>query len=235
MVKLINYTTNPEITIAIAARLCYSSSDITKIEYDFKEDEKGLEKARKLIKKIRTSGHESVLEHANFTFIVDKLSRSASHQLVRHRIASYSQRSQRYVKETNPQIIIPESISENKEFLDKFNNLVKEIYSLYGFFLEKGMPAEDARYILPNAAQTQLSFTMNARELLHFFRLRGCERAQWEIRNLAKEVFKLVFPIAPSVFYGAGPSCVRSGCSEGEFSCGRPLEIKKEWTTKGLL
>ena len=97
------------------------------------------------------------------------------------------------------------------------------------------MPAEDARYILPNAAQTQLSFTMNARELLHFFRLRGCERAQWEIRNLAKEVFKLVYPIAPSVFYGAGPSCVRSGCSEGEFSCGRPLEIKKEWTTKGLL
>ena len=233
MVKLINYTTNPEITVAIAARLCYSASDIIKIEYDFKEAEDGLEKARKLIKKIRTSGHESVLEHANFTFIVDKLSRSASHQLVRHRIASYSQRSQRYVKEINPQIVIPESISKNKEFLDKFNNLVGEIYSLYGFFLENGIPAEDARYILPNAAQTQLSFTMNARELLHFFKLRGCERAQWEIRNLAKEIFKLVYPIAPSIFQNAGPSCVRSGCSEGEFSCGRPLEIKKEWM-KGL-
>jgi thymidylate synthase (FAD) len=233
MVKLINYTTNPEITVAIAARLCYSASDIIKIEYDFKEAENGLEKARKLIKKIRTSGHESVLEHANFTFIVDKLSRSASHQLVRHRIASYSQRSQRYVKEINPQIVIPQSISENKELLDKFNNLVGEIYSLYGFFLESGIPAEDARYILPNAAQTQLSFTMNARELLHFFKLRGCERAQWEIRNLAKEIFKLVYPIAPSIFHNAGPSCVRSGCSEGEFSCGRPLEIKKEWM-KGL-
>ncbi len=229
MVKLINYTSKPEITIAIAARLCYSSFGIAKIETDFNDGEKGLEKARKLIKRIRTSGHESVLEHSNFTFGIEKLSRSASHQLVRHRIASYSQRSQRYVKEDKPKYVIPDSIAQNEEFLNKYNKAVEEIFLLYGYLLEKGIPAEDARYLLPNATETQIIFTMNARELLHFFRLRGCSRAQWEIRAVAQEMFKLVYPIAPSVFYGAGPACVRGNCSEGEFSCGKPSEVRMSW------
>ncbi len=229
MVKLINYTSKPEITIAIAARLCYSSYNITKIESDFNEGEKGLEKARKLIKRIRSSGHESVLEHSNFTFGVEKLSRSASHQLVRHRIASYSQRSQRYVKEAKPQYVVPDSIAKNSEFLEKYNKAIDDIFSLYGYFLENGIPAEDARFLLPNATETQLVFTMNARELLHFFRLRGCERAQWEIRRVAQEMFKLVYPLAPSVFHGAGPACVRGNCSEGEFSCGKPSEVRASW------
>ncbi|MFW0884169.1 FAD-dependent thymidylate synthase [Candidatus Acidulodesulfobacterium sp. H_13] len=230
MVKLINYTSKPEVTIAIAARLCYSSYGIAKIESYFDEGEKGLEKARKLIKKIRSSGHESVLEHSNFTFGVENLSRSASHQLVRHRIASYSQRSQRYVKETKPKYVIPDSIAENSEFLERYDKAISDIFSLYGYFLENNVPAEDARYILPNATETQLIFTMNARELLHFFRLRGCERAQWEIRRVAREMFKLVSPIAPSVFIGAGPACVTGNCSEGEFSCGKPSEIRASWS-----
>ena len=234
MVKLINYTSKPEITIATAARLCYSSYGIAKIEADFNDGEKGLEKARKLIKRIRTSGHESVLEHSNFTFGVEKLSRSASHQLVRHRIASYSQRSQRYVKEEKPKYVIPDSIAQNKEFSAKYNKMVDDIFSLYGYFLEKGVPAEDARYILPNATETQIIFTMNARELLHFFRLRGCNRAQWEIRAAAQEMFKLVYPIAPSVFHGAGPACVRGNCSEGEFSCGKPSEVRISWLKGGF-
>ncbi len=234
MVKLINYTSKPEITIAIAARLCYSSYDIAKIEKDFNDGEKGLEKARKLIKRIRTSGHDSVLEHSSFSFGVERLSRSASHQLVRHRIASYSQRSQRYVKELKPCYVIPDSISGNKEFLAKYNKTVEAIFSLYGYFIENGIPAEDARYLLPNATETQLVFTMNARELLHFFRLRGCRRAQWEIRRVAGEMFKLVYPIAPSVFQGAGPACVRGNCSEGEFSCGNPSEVRSSWLKGGL-
>ncbi len=234
MVKLINYTSKPEITIATAARLCYSSYGIAKIEADFNDGEKGLEKARKLIKRIRMSGHESVLEHSNFTFGVEKLSRSASHQLVRHRIASYSQRSQRYVKEDKPKYVIPDSIAKNPEFLTKYEKIIEDIFSLYGYFLEKDIPAEDARYLLPNATETQIIFTMNARELLHFFKLRGCNRAQWEIRSVAREMFKLVYPIAPSVFYGAGPSCVRGNCSEGEFSCGNPSEIRTSWLKGGL-
>ncbi|MHB8231368.1 MAG: FAD-dependent thymidylate synthase [bacterium] len=234
MVKLINYTSKPEITIATAARLCYSSYGIAKIEDDFNDGEKGLEKARKLIKRIRTSGHESVLEHSNFTFGVEKLSRSASHQLVRHRIASYSQRSQRYVKEIKPKYVIPDSIAENPEFLAKYDKMVNDIFSLYGYLLGKGVPAEDARYLLPNATETQIIFTMNARELLHFFRLRGCSRAQWEIRRVAQEMFKLVYPIAPSVFHGAGPACVRGNCSEGEFSCGKPSETRMSWLKGGF-
>ncbi len=229
MVRLINYTLNPEIVIATAARLCYSSYDIGKIEEDFKDKDSGLEKARKLIRKVRGSGHESVLEHASFTFGVENISRSTSHQLVRHRIASYSQRSQRYVKETKPQYVTPDSISCNREFLEKYKKIISEIYSLYGYFIEKGVPPEDARYLLPNATETQIVFTMNARELLHFFRLRGCERAQWEIRRVAKEAFNLVYQIAPSIFKGAGPSCVRGACSEGEFSCKKPSEIRASW------
>lgn len=229
MVKLINYTLNPELVIATAARLCYSSFSISKISEDFRDGEKGLEKARKLIKKVRLSGHESVLEHASFTFGVEHLSRSASHQLVRHRVASYSQRSQRYVKETRPEFVIPDSISENEPLLNKYKALMSEIYSLYGYFLDNGIPPEDARYVLPNATETQLVFTMNARELLHFFKLRGCERAQWEIRRVAKEAFTLVYPLAPSVFHGSGPSCVRGNCSEGEFSCKKPSEIRTSW------
>ena len=153
---------------------------------------------------------------------------------MRHRIASYSQRSQRYVKEEKPKYVIPDSIAQNKEFSAKYNKMVDDIFSLYGYFLEKGVPAEDARYILPNATETQIIFTMNARELLHFFRLRGCNRAQWEIRAAAQEMFKLVYPIAPSVFHGAGPACVRGNCSEGEFSCGKPSEVRISWLKGGF-
>lgn len=229
MVKLINYTSRPEITIAVAARLCYSSYGIDRIESDFADGEKGLEKARKLIKKIRSSGHESVLEHASFSFGIENLSRSASHQLVRHRLASYSQRSQRYVKETNPKYVVPQSIADNSKLLAEYDKIIEDIFSLYGHFIENGIPPEDARYLLPNACETQIIMTMNARELLHFFKLRGCNRAQWEIRDVAEKMFRLVYPAAPSVFRGAGPACVRSSCSEGEFSCGKPSEVRAWW------
>ncbi len=221
-VQLINFTENPEKTVAQSARLCYSSRTIQEIVEGTDE-----EKQDKLIKKIMRLGHYSVLEHVCFTFGIENISRVASHQLVRHRIASFSQRSQRYVKVgKEKQYIIPEKIKNNPILLQKFRNISIENYIFYQEMINEGIPAEDARYILPQAINTSIIFTANARELVHFFRLRCCNRAQWEIREVAIEMLCKVKKIAPAIFKDAGPSCVIGTCPEGEKSCGHPW--KKE-------
>ena len=221
-VQLINFTKNPEKTVAQSARLCYSSETIREIAELTDE-----EKQKKLIKKILRLGHYSVLEHVCFTFGIENISRVTSHQLVRHRIASFSQRSQRYVKVgKGQQYIIPKKIQNDRYFLQKFKDLYTKNQDLYQEMLAKGIPAEDARYILPQAINTSIIFTANARELIHFFRLRCCNRAQWEIRELAIEMLLLVKERAPAIFMNAGPPCLSALCPEGEMTCGQPW--KKE-------
>jgi len=174
-------------------------------------------------------GHLSVLEHASFTFGVDGISRVTSHQLVRHRLASYSQQSQRYVKFSAPEYVVPETIATDEERRGRFVSAMEGLFRLYSDLVKAGVPAEDARFLLPNAACTRIIITMNARELLHFFRLRCCERAQWEIREMATEMLVLAREKAPFIFRDSGPACVTGPCSEGEMTCGRPAEIRAKF------
>jgi thymidylate synthase (FAD) len=218
-VNLLQFTQEPEKICAIAARLCYSSASIDEISQNFDR-----EKIEKLLSKIISSGHNSVLEHATFTFGVEGISRALLAQLTRHRIASFSVQSQRYIKfENNLEFIVPESIKKNTNLLRKYNNFLSSLEKLYKEFLSENIPAEDARFILPNASTTKIVFTMNARELRHFFSLRTCNRAQWEIRGVACRMLKLVKKEAPLLFNNAGPDCIREGCHE-TFTCGKPWE-----------
>jgi thymidylate synthase (FAD) len=151
------------------------------------------------------------------------VSRALTHQLVRHRIASYNQQSQRYVKfDNNFEYITPPSIERNKDAKKKFDNLISNMHNLYKELLDSGVEAEDARYILPNASETKIIVTMNGRELLNFFTVRCCNRAQWEIRSMAIKMLKLVKKVAPVIFEKAGPSCLRGPCPEGKFKCDNP-------------
>lgn len=222
-VKLLKFTQDPEKVCAIAARLCYSASGIDEISEKFTK-----EKIEELLNKIISSGHHSVLEHASFTFGVEGVSRALLAQLTRHRIASFSVQSQRYVKfKSGVEFIVPDTIKKDKALFEKYNNYLKITENLYKEYLDSGIPAEDARYILPNASATKIIITMNARELRHFFSLRCCNRAQWEIRELACHMLKLVKEKAPILFSQAGPECVRDICHE-TFPCGKPWKkIKK--------
>lgn len=216
-------------TVAIASRLCYSPVGIAELQRKWSRRQ-----ALKLIDKIMKIGHYSVLEHASFTFGVEGISRAASHQLVRHRVASYSQQSQRYVKAGKSfDYVLPESIKPDRELKRKFTKFMAEAGDLYGTLVEAGIPAEDARFVLPNAAATRIVVTMNARELHHFFTLRCCLRAQWEIRGVAEEMLGLARRKAPALFTGAGPGCLRGSCPEKEMTCGRIKEVRKAhkgWT-----
>ena len=223
-VTLLNFTPEPERTISMAARLCYSDSSIEELAGKVKNIS-----TEKFLGKIIKMGHHSVLEHASFTFGIEGISRATSHQLVRHRLASYSQQSQRYVRLTRPDYVTPETIGKDPQTRDRFDEAIRRVYKLYGDLLEEGVPAEDARYILPNATCTKIIVTMNARELIHFFRLRCCERAQWEIREMATRMLELAKKEAPFVFKYSGPACVEGPCSEGEMTCGRPREIRKKF------
>jgi len=170
-----------------------------------------------------SSGHFSTLEHASYTFAVDGVSRALTHQLVRHRLASFNQQSQRYVKFIDGlNVITPESISGDAERQKVFDEAIEAGLAAYEKLIEAGVPAEDARYLLPNAAETKIVITMNVRELLHFFEMRCCNRAQWEIRELAWKMLNLVKPTAPFIFMDAGPGCVRGFCPEGKMTCGEP-------------
>jgi thymidylate synthase (FAD) len=172
---------------------------------------------------IMRGGHFSTLEHASYTFAIDGVSRALTHQLVRHRIASFNQQSQRYVKyKDGLDVIVPETISANEETAALFDEAVDAAMEAYKKLLEAGVPAEDARYLLPNAAETKIVVTMNVRELLHFFSNRCCNRAQWEIRELAHAMLELARPTAPYIFMDAGASCVRGACPEGKMTCGNP-------------
>lgn len=247
-VKLLRYTPEGEKLITSAAKLCYSSVGIDSIGENIKE--KDIESFLSMLVNL---GHESPIEHVNFTFGVEGISRTLSHQIVRHRIASYSQQSQRYVKLDQFQYIIPPEIEKNKKAKKLFikameedqryydelvDILFKEHYSKY---LDQGYKEkeartkaekesiEDARYVFPNACETKMVFTMNARTLLNFFRLRCCDRAQWEIRELAIEMLKEVKEVYPILFKNAGPGCVKGPCPEGSMTCGRIKEVREEF------
>lgn len=216
-VSLIGHTPDPELTVAAAARLCYSPDQVNELL-----DGLTLKKARQLINKLQQMGHFSPFEHASFTFGIAGVSRSLSHQLVRHRIASYSQQSQRYVAFSDLAVVMPPAIAAKPEAQEKFKNAMDAIRDAYQALLEL-VPAEDARYVLPNASQTNLVMTMNARSLRNFFSLRCCTRAQWEIRELAWCMLDLVQAVAPSIFADAGPNCWSAvGCQEGAMTCGEP-------------
>lgn len=226
-VTLLNYTPEADKLASLAAKLCYSDSDIEGLQEKIEQHEQAT-----FIEKIVKIGHHSVLEHVTFTFGIEGVSRALTHQLVRHRIASYSQKSQRYVKYTDGfEYIFPESIKRNDYFSKKYKELMGNIAELYKEMLEAEIPAEDARYILPNACETKIIVTMNARELLHFFRIRCCNRAQWEIRILAEEMLKLCLKKAPAIFRYAGPGCVHGkSCPEGEYTCGSMKEVREKYS-----
>lgn len=221
-VTLLRQTADPEIAVALAARLCYSPDRIDDLERGV-----AASGAAGLIRRIVGQGHLSVLEHAVFTFGVEGISRAASHQLVRHRVASYSQQSQRYVAaEEDFEHVVPPTIAQKPRAARSFARAMREAGLRYRELLAAGIPAEDARFVLPNAAATRIIVTMNARELRHFFKLRCCLRAQWEIRALAERMLGQVRSAASSLFEGCGPSCVSGSCPEGKLACGRLREVR---------
>lgn len=222
-VELLQHNAEPEKIAALAAKLCYSGADLADLQEKVTNDEQ-----TDFIKKLIGMGHFSVFEHVSFTFGVEGVSRALTHQLVRHRLASYSQKSQRYVKAgENFPFIMPHTVAENSEAQEIFNETINQISKAYNKLLDLGMPAEDARYLLPNACETKIIVTMNARELLHFFALRSCNRAQWEIRELSDKMLVLCYHVAPSIFENAGPGCVNKGCTEGKFTCGQAAQVRK--------
>jgi thymidylate synthase (FAD) len=213
-VKLIGYTSDPEKLPAMAATLTHSKikpENLNKISG--KEQSAVLEQVLKL-------GHTSVIEHASFTFAISDVSRSLTHQLVRHRIASFSQQSQRYVNLNEPNYVIPPSIGKSTKTKKAYEETMGVIWAHYNKLLELKIPAEDARYVLPNGTCTNIMVTMNARSLLNFFELRCCLHAQWEIRALANKMLQEVKKVAPIIFKNTGPSCkTKQICPEKKKNC----------------
>lgn len=217
-VELLYCTPDPERAIATAARLCYAPVGASELMETMTEAQ-----VDKVLNTILGSGHFSTLEHASFTFAIDGVSRALTHQLVRHRLASYNQQSQRYVKYNDGiETIKPASVKENPQADAVFDQAISAATDAYKKLLDMGIPAEDARFLLPNAAETKIVVTMNARELLHFFNHRCCNRAQWEIREMAWKMVELVKPLAPRVFAKAGAPCIAGPCPEGKMACGNP-------------
>lgn len=214
-VKLMEYTPCPEEVCIMAARTCYSPMSPIDL-YG-----KPLGKI-KILEDVIKSGHHSVLEHASFTFAIVGVSRVLTHQLVRHRMASFEQRSDRYVEAKDFSVVCPEAIEKNVEANMIFADAVAKSIETYNELVRKGIDYEDARYVLPQGMTTQLVVTMNARELRHFFSLRCCNRAQKEIRDMADAMLKECKKVAPVLFEGCGPACINKGCPEGKRTCGKP-------------
>ncbi len=237
-VRLISYTPEAEKLTAMAAKLCYSAAHIDDIEEDLTP-----EKAGNFISRIVEIGHLSTIEHASFTFGIEGVSRTLLAQITRHRIASFSVQSQRYVSysEKGFGYVIPPAIRElGSEAVQKYEEQMATMQRWYDDWQsalgsEGEKSNEDARFVLPGACETRMLLTMNARELLHFFSLRCCNRAQWEIRALAWRMLELVSPAAPALFAAAGPSCIRGACAEGKKTCGKAAEIRERQkaTVKG--
>ena len=263
-VELLAYTPMPEQTVAMAAKLCYSATDIDHIRDGLDE-----ENTERLLNMLTDLGHASPIEHANFTFGIEGISRACSHQLVRHRIASYSQQSQRYVDGNRFEYVTPPEIAKNEKASGIYNDLIdkmSEAYSeirdalaagyvkeysteelsgtdaeilaqfkeqdkaMYNKFIKKAN--EDARFILPNACTTKIICTFNARTLNHFFAIRCCNRAQWEIREVARQMLMLCREAAPIIFKNSGPSCLTGPCPEGKMSCGKMKEVRELYGAK---
>jgi thymidylate synthase (FAD) len=212
-IKLLRYTADAERLCGTAALTTTKSGAPSEI---FEKIEPGT--AKQIIGRVTNYGHGSVIEHASFTFSVEGVSRAMTHQLVRHRIASYTQQSQRYVRyDTLKNYVVPPSIAENARARREFDETLKRISETYQNLLQLGISKEDARFILPNAAKTNIMVTMNARELRHFFNVRCCARAQWEMRQAATEMLMQVKKATPALFENAGPTCVELGyCPEGK-------------------
>lgn len=246
-VTLITHTPDPEKIVATAAKLCYSSSDIDTLMDGLTED-----KIHSFIEMLASLGHESPIEHISFTFGIEGVSRSFLAEMTRHRIASFSVQSQRYVEVTDFKFVTPPEISCDETALEIFdqqmNSAIDSYTKLaeilkkkhYETFISEGFDEktakhkaqkkaiEDARFVLPNAANTKMVVTMNARSLYNFFRQRCCNRAQWEIRSVADEMLRLCCKVAPTLFKNAGPACVRfSKCGEGKMTCGKINEVRK--------
>ncbi|MBQ2887636.1 MAG: FAD-dependent thymidylate synthase [Firmicutes bacterium] len=217
-VILLEHTPEPERLVAAAARLCYSDKSADELLENFTPD-----KVESFVRKLVSLGHESPMEHVSFTFAIDGISRACSHQLVRHRIGvSFSQKSQRYVKEKQFDYVTPPKIAAKPELSAEFDQAMADMQAVYEKLLAAGVPAEDARFVLPNAASTSLVVTMNVRSLWHFFELRCCTRAQWEIRALANAMLAEVRKVAPLLFAKAGATCDSMGiCFEGDMCCGK--------------
>jgi thymidylate synthase (FAD) len=227
-VALIRHTLNPEEVVALGARLCYSKARVddllTRVEARDQTD---------FVHKIMGMGHDSVLEHASFTFGIEGVSRVLLAQITRHRLASFSVQSQRYVSyETGFGYIVPPKIKAlGEDAVAEFEQQMDTLHQWYTEWQKKLGTGEggneDARFVLPGACETRMMVTMNVRELRHFFSLRMCSRAQWEIRALACEMHRLCMEVAPALFENAGPGCLRGACPEGEKSCGKAAQIKK--------
>ena len=248
-VTLLAHTPNPEAAVAAAAKLCYSPSDIDTIREGLTE-----EKTAAFVEMLSEIAHESPIEHVSFTFGVEGISRACSHQLVRHRIASYSQKSQRYVSEDSFEYVIPPEVAAIDEAREEFIRQMEAIDKGYKqladiltkkhteSFLAEGLDEktatqrakkkamEDARFLLPNACETKIIVTMNARSLNNFFRHRCCNRAQWEIKEVADQMLKEVLKVAPNLFKNSGPSCVSGGCPEGKMTCGKIKTVREEYS-----
>lgn len=245
-VFLLAHTPNPEYTVAAAAKLCYSSSNIAGLTDNLTD-----EKAASFVEMLSEIGHESPIEHASFTFGIEGVSRSLLAQITRHRMASFSVKSQRYVREGSFEYVTPPEIAADPEALAIYDEIMAEDQRKYDrlteilknkhikTFLAEGKDEktaermaekkaiEDARFVLPNSCETQMVMTMNARSLHNFFKHRCCARAQWEIQDVANQMLELVCKVAPNLFKNAGPSCLNGPCPEGKMSCGRAKEMKE--------
>ncbi len=259
-VTLLAHTPDPEQVVAMAAKLCYSASDIENIREGLDE-----ESTSRFINLLSSLGHGSPVEHASFTFGIEGISRACSHQLVRHRIASYSQQSQRYVDGTRFDFVTPPEIEKNerayeayKKVIDSQSETYREIRdALVVGYIQKEAPEltgsdeevmsafkekdktrynafvkkanEDARFVLPNACTTKIICTFNTRSLENFFAHRCCNRAQWEIREVAEQMLLECLKVAPNLFSKCGPSCLFGPCPEGKMSCGKAKEMREKY------
>lgn len=248
LVQLIAHTNDPEKTVAAAAKLCYSDAHIETLL-----DGLTPEKTADFLQKLTDLGHASPIEHASFTFGIEGVSRTFLAQVTRHRIASFSVQSQRYVRLEDFRYVIPpeiEAIPEAKvHFIDAMNadaqkylDLVQSLEQAHTErLMAEGMDEktarakaskqanEDARFVLPNACETKMVMTMNCRSLQNFFNLRCCNRAQWEIRAVADEMLRLVLPLAPHIFATAGPRCLTGLCPEGRMCCGQQTQVREKY------
>lgn len=247
-VTLLSHTPTPELNVASAAKLCYSPSSIEDLRAGLTE-----EKVSSFVEMLAEIGHESPIEHAFFTFGIEGVSRSLLAQITRHRMASFSVQSQRYVAEHDFGVVVPPEIEAIPEAKAEFQKAIQEDLQHYNkltdilkakhkaVMLQSGMDEkaadraaekkaiEDARYVLPNACETKMIMTMNARSLQNFFAHRCCNRAQWEIQDVANQMLALVLEVAPHLFKKAGPPCVSGGCPEGKMSCGKVKEMRERY------
>ncbi len=252
-VTLISHTPNPEKNIAAAAKLCYSPSGIDDLLDNLDENATG-----GFVQMLAEIGHESPIEHINFTFGIEGVSRSLLAQITRHRIASYSVQSQRYVTQLDFEYVTPPEIEALPEAKAVFTRAMEAAAEAYGRLtatlrqqhkqrlIEQGvaeksaerqaekLAIEDARFVLPNACTTKMMVTMNARSLLNFFRHRCCNRAQWEIRQLAEQMLTLVQEVAPTLFAGVGPPCLKKPCPEGKMTCGKQAEVRSRYAARRM-